>query len=56
MMRMSDLLESLSMPYVFPDENSFALGIGTVIVGLLLFRFGLARRRRQNNHAGHSGC
>ena len=52
---MSDLLESLSMPYVFPDENAFALGIGTVIVGLLLFRVGLARRRRQNDHADHSG-
>lgn len=54
-MRMSDLLESLSMPYVFPDENAFVLGIGTVIVGLLFFRFGVARRRRQNDHADHSG-
>ena len=53
MMRMNDLLESLSMPYVFPDENAFALGIGTVIVGLLFFRFGLVRRRRPNDHAGH---
>ena len=51
MMRMSDLLESLSMPYVFPDENAFVLGIGTVIVGLLLFRFGVARRRRQKDSA-----
>jgi len=56
MMRMRDLLESLSMPYVFPDENVFALGIGAVIVGLLLFRFGVARRRRHNDHADHSGC
>ena len=53
MMRMNDLLESLSMPYVFPDENAFALGIGTVIVGLLSFRFGLARWRRPNDRAGH---
>jgi hypothetical protein len=56
MMRMSDLLESLSMPYVFPDENAFVLGIGSVIVGLLFFRVGLARRRRQNDHADHSDC
>lgn len=55
-MRMSDLLESLSMPYVFPGENAFALGIGAVIVGLLVVRFGVARRRRKNDHADHSGC
>ena len=55
MMRMSDLFESLSMPYVFPDESAFVLGIGSVIVGLLFFRFGVTRRRRQNDHADHSG-
>lgn len=56
MMRMSDLLESLFMPYVFPGENAFALIIGAVIVGLLFFRFGLVRRRRQNDRADHSSC
>jgi hypothetical protein len=55
-MYMNDLSESLSMPYVFPDENVFAVGIGVVIVGLLVFRFGLARRRRSYDHAGHGGC
>jgi hypothetical protein len=51
MMRMSDLLESLSMPYVFPGESAFVLGIGSVIVGLLFFRFGVARRRRHKDSA-----
>lgn len=51
MMRMSDLIESLSMPYVFPDESAFVLGIGSVIVGLLFFRFGVARRRRSQGSA-----
>lgn len=45
---MSDLLESLSMPYVLPNENAFALGIGAVIVGLLFFRFSVARRRNDS--------
>jgi hypothetical protein len=53
---MGNLIESLSVPYLFPDENVFALGIGTVIVGLLVVRFGLARRHRRDNHAGHGGC
>lgn len=53
MMRMGDLLESLSRSYVFPGEHVFALGIGSVIVGLLFFRFGVARRRRQNDRADH---
>jgi hypothetical protein len=55
-MCVNDLLEYLSMPYVFPDENVFAVGIGVVIVGLLVFRFGLARRHRSHDHAGHGGC
>lgn len=55
MVRRSDLLESLSMPYLFPDENAFVAGIGAVIVGLLFFRFGLARRRRPDDHADHGG-
>jgi hypothetical protein len=42
---MSDLLEPLSMPYVFPHEDVFVLGVGVLIVGLLLFRLGLAHRR-----------
>ena len=42
---MRDLLESLSMPYVFAHEDIFVLGVGVLIVGLLLFRLGLAHRR-----------
>jgi hypothetical protein len=42
---MRDLFESLSTPYVFPHEDVFVLGVGVLIVGLLLFRLGLARRR-----------
>lgn len=34
-----------STPYVFLHEQAFALGVGVLIVALLLFRFGLARRR-----------
>ncbi len=42
---MGGLFDAWSMPYVFPHEEAFALVIGTLIVGLLLFRLGLARRR-----------
>jgi hypothetical protein len=45
-------LDALSMPYVFQHEDAFALGIGVLIVGLLLFRFGLTKRRRRENSAG----
>jgi hypothetical protein len=50
---MRDLFESLSMPYVFPHEDGFTLGVGVLIVGLLLFRLGLARRR--DDRADRSG-
>jgi len=43
--RVGGLFDALSMPYVFLHEGVFALGISVLIVGLLLFRFGLARRR-----------
>jgi len=43
---MGGLFDALSVPYVFLHEGVFALGVGIVIAGLLLFRFGLARRRR----------
>lgn len=42
---MDGLFDAFSMPYVFPHEDVFALTVGVLIVGLLLFRFGLARRR-----------
>ena len=41
---MRDLFESLPMPYVFAHEDIFVLGVGVLIVGLLLFRLGLAHR------------
>jgi hypothetical protein len=50
---MSDLFESLSMPYVFPHEDGFALGVGALIAGLLLFRFVLARWNRNSDRAEH---
>nr|MBI3613959.1 hypothetical protein [Nitrospirota bacterium] len=34
------------MPYVFPHENLFVLGVGGLILGLLAVRVWLARRRR----------
>ena len=34
------------MPYVFPNETWFALGVGLLIMGLLVVRVRLARRRR----------
>ncbi len=52
---MSGLLDALSMPYVFPHEGLFVLGIGVVIVGLLVVRFGLARRLRQDDRVDRSG-
>ncbi len=48
---MSGLLDALSLPYVFPHEGLFVLGIGVVIVGLLVVRFGLARRLRHKDSA-----
>lgn len=52
MMRMAGLLDATSVPYVFPHEGIFAIGVGVLIVGLLLLRFGLARRR--DDHADRS--
>ncbi len=49
---MRDLFGSLSIPYVFPHEDVFVLGVGVLIVGLLLFRLGLAHRRA--DRADHS--
>jgi uncharacterized membrane protein YidH (DUF202 family) len=46
---MDGLLEALSVPYVFPHEGLFVLGVGLVIVGLLVVRAGLARRLRNKN-------
>jgi len=42
---MSSLFDAWSLPYVFPHEGPFALAVGALIIGLLLFRFRLARRR-----------
>lgn len=42
---MGGLFDAWSSPYVFPHEDAFALVVGALIIGLLLFRFGLARRR-----------
>lgn len=39
------MFDAWSMPYVLPHEDTFALVVGALIIGLLLFRFGLARRR-----------
>jgi hypothetical protein len=50
---MDGLLDVWSTPYVFPHEDLFALVMGALIVGLLLFRFGVARRRdRRADRAG----
>ena len=54
-MRMGGPLDAWSMPYVFPYDGLFVLGISVVIVGLLFFRVGLMRRRRQHDHADRSG-
>ncbi len=35
------------MPYLFPYENLFVLGVSLLIVALLLARFRLARSRRR---------
>ena len=48
---MDGLFDALSMPYVFPHEGVFALGVGVLIAGLLLLRCGLARRNRNNDRA-----
>jgi hypothetical protein len=48
---MGGLLDALSMPYVFLHDNMFTLGVGALIVGLLLFRFVLARQNRNSDHA-----
>jgi len=42
---MGSLFDVMFMPYVFPHESAFALAFGALIIGLLLFRIGLARRR-----------
>lgn len=34
------------MPYVFPHENEFMIGVGILIVALLIVRFVIAHRRR----------
>ena len=51
MTRMGGLLDAWSMPYVFPHEGLFVLGVSVVIVGLLLVRVGLARRLRHKDSA-----
>ena len=51
-MRMGGLLDAWSTPYVFPHEQAFALGVGVLIVALLLFRFGPARRRVDRDDRG----
>ncbi|MFM8550850.1 MAG: hypothetical protein ACKOCD_00805 [Nitrospiraceae bacterium] len=43
------------MPYVFPHENLFALAVGLVVLGLLLFRFRLVRRRSRGAKTERSG-
>ena len=49
---MASLFDASSTPYVFPHEGIFAVGVGVLIVGLLLFRFGLARRRADRADRG----
>jgi len=51
---MEGLLDAFSMPYIFPHEDVFALTVGVLIAGLLWFRFGRARRRRQGGDADRS--
>lgn len=34
------------MPYLFPHEDAFLVAIGGLVVGLLLLRIRLSRRRR----------
>jgi hypothetical protein len=36
------------MPYPFPHEDLFLVAVGALIVGLLLLRVRLARRRRRS--------
>ncbi len=43
--------EQLQMPYIFPYENVFLLGIATLIVALLIYRFRVVRRRRRDQEA-----
>jgi len=45
---MAGLLDASSAPYVFPHEGIFAIVVGVLIVGLLLVRFGLARRSKDS--------
>lgn len=40
------------MPYLFPYEELFAVGVGVLIVGLLLARVKLARRRGRSPEQG----
>ncbi len=35
------------MPYFFPHENLFVAGLSVLILGLLVIRVRLARRRRE---------
>ena len=39
------------MPYIFPYDNVFLLGIATLIVALLIYRFRVVRRRRRDQEA-----
>ncbi|MEW6543267.1 MAG: hypothetical protein AB1411_06600 [Nitrospirota bacterium] len=37
------------MPYVFPYEEAFVVGVGALIAGLLLFRIAVARKRARES-------
>ena len=50
--RVGSLSDAWSMPYVFPHEELFALVMGALIIGLLLFRLGVARRRDNGGDRG----
>jgi hypothetical protein len=37
------------MPYLFPHEDAFLVAVGGLVVGLLLLRIRLSRRRRPSS-------
>lgn len=49
---MGGLFDAWSLPYAFPHEDLFAVVMGALIIGLLLFRFGVARRRDRRADRG----